>query len=208
MRRPAAAAPPPGRTDVAAWEPTDSWTAEPMRAFRRRRGSGKAGLVAIIAIAVAVLVVGAGAAVWMLSDNAGGGTGKQYMADVNVSTATRKLTEAEFKCLPPGKVTVRCDRFIEGADMSVSIRFDGEDKVLEIQANGGTAAYPQDTPPAELADFFALAASLSLAGSPDQVDAARSWVKNNLRKDATKKFGGVTYDTDADVDMLAMYTQR
>lgn len=176
-----------------------------MRAFRRRRGSGKAGMVAIIvAVVVAVLAAGGGVAWWMLRDGAGDGEGNHYMADVNVSTTTRKLTDAEFRCLPPGKVTVRCDRSIEGADMSVTIRFDAEDKVMEIQANGGTAAHPQAAKPEDLAEFFALAASLPLSGSPGDVAAARSWIRDNLRKDATKKFAGITYDTDADVDLLTM----
>lgn len=201
-------APPPGGFDAAAWEPTGDWTAEPVRAFRRRRGSGKAGMVAIIVIVVAVLAAGGGAIWWVLREGVGITDDDSYMPDVNVSTVTKKLSDTEFRCLPPGKVSVRCDRSIEGADMSVTVRFDAEDKVMEIQANGGTAAHPQAAKAEDLEEFFALAAELSLAGSPDQVDAARSWVKENLRKDASKTFGGITYDTDAEVDLLTMYTKR
>ncbi len=186
-------------------DPTDPRIGAKFR--RRRTRNGVASRIpALVAAAVVCLLLVVGG-IWWFSGGEDSQEASQgaYLPNLTVTAVTIEAEEAGLECQTPGNTSQRCEREITGALLSITLTFDGETQVRSVQADGGTGMYTTEDPSQEDLDaFFRMAAGIPLQEHLDQIEAAQTWVLENLGTTAEAEFAGVRYQTEEGLPRLTM----
>jgi hypothetical protein len=190
--------------DGESWKDRAAKAATP---FKRRKGgagkrTGRAGGVLGVLLTLALI---AAAGYWFWSNQQGrSASGEPYFETLSVSGLIDQVTGDGFECIP-GRSIAQCEKRIQGADLSITLHFEGEAQVTRIEASGGTEAYSADAASSEeLAEFFGMAAELPMSGDGGAVEEAKVWAAQNVGKSGAQTFGGVRYESAGDQQLLTM----
>jgi len=190
--------------DGESWKERAAKAATP---FKRRKGgagkrTGRAGGVMGVLLTLALI---AGAGYWFWNSQQGrSASGELYFEKLSVSGLIDGVTEDGFECIP-GRTIAQCEKQIPGADLSITLHFDGETEVTRIEASGGTEAYSDDAASAEqLGEFFSIAAGLPFSDGGGAAAEAGAWASQNVGKSGTEIFGGVQFESAGDQQLLTM----
>lgn len=201
--RTAVAERPPG-AEEESWRDRAAKATTPFK--RRKGGAGKrTGRTSVAMLLLVSLTLLAGGGFWYWSSQgARSVSGEPYFDTLSVSALIDRVSEDGFECIP-GRSIAQCEKKIPGADLSVTLHFDGETEVTRIEASGGTEAYSEEAAAADqMAEFFGMAAELPVPNDPGAAEEAKAWVAQNVGKSGAEAFGGIQYESSGDQQLLTM----
>jgi hypothetical protein len=194
----------PPQQEEETWRERAAKTATPFK--RRKGGAGKrtGRASAIVSVLLTLGLIAAGGYWFWNSQQGRSATGDPYFETLSVSGLIDRITEDGFECIP-GRSIAQCEKQIPGADLSITLHFAKETQVTRIEASGGTEAYSENAAsPEQLAEFFGTAAELPLQDDAGTAAQAKTWAARNVGKSGAENFGGVSYESSGDQQLLTM----